>query len=59
LPRICGTHPYNLRSPEEFAGYFEGLELLEPGVVPTTQWRPDSDTTLTAAVGYCAIGRKP
>ena len=29
------------RSPEEFTGYFDGLELLEPGVVTVTDWRPD------------------
>jgi len=30
-----------LRSPEQIAAFFEGLELLEPGVVSTTRWRPD------------------
>lgn len=32
---------YHLRSPEEIARFFEGLEVLEPGVVPTSAWRPD------------------
>ncbi|TDC49948.1 SAM-dependent methyltransferase [Actinomadura sp. KC345] len=36
-----GAVPYNPRSPEQIAGYFEGLELVGPGVVPVTQWRPD------------------
>ncbi|GAB3726516.1 hypothetical protein GCM10027590_31850 [Nocardiopsis nanhaiensis] len=35
-----GEVPYLLRSPEEFAARFEGLELLEPGVVPCPEWRP-------------------
>jgi hypothetical protein len=35
-----GAVPYHLRSPAELAGFFEGLELLEPGVVPLAQWRP-------------------
>ncbi|GAB3691278.1 SAM-dependent methyltransferase [Nocardiopsis oceani] len=35
-----GDVPYLLRSPEEFAARFEGLELLEPGVVPCPEWRP-------------------
>jgi S-adenosyl methyltransferase len=33
--------PYYLRSPERIAGFFAGLELVEPGVVPCSRWRPD------------------
>jgi hypothetical protein len=33
---------YHARSPEQIAGYFEGLELVEPGVVSASQWRPES-----------------
>jgi S-adenosyl methyltransferase len=29
-----------LRSPEQIAAFFDGLELEEPGVVPAAQWRP-------------------
>ena len=36
-----GAVPYQLRSPEEIDGFFHGLELVEPGVVPVQQWRPD------------------
>ncbi|MER7206612.1 SAM-dependent methyltransferase [Streptosporangium sp. NPDC000239] len=36
-----GAAPYHLRSPEELAGFFDGLDLLEPGVVPITHWRPE------------------
>ncbi|MFE7837146.1 SAM-dependent methyltransferase [Streptomyces sp. NPDC057474] len=35
-----GAVPYYLRSPARLAGFFEGLELLEPGVVPLNDWRP-------------------
>jgi hypothetical protein len=35
-----GAAPYRLRSPEQLAGFFDGLELLEPGVVPLNEWRP-------------------
>lgn len=35
-----GAVPYNLRSPEEIASFFEGLVLVEPGVVSCTRWRP-------------------
>ncbi|MFI9808635.1 SAM-dependent methyltransferase [Streptomyces sp. NPDC052301] len=36
-----GAVPYNLRSVEEITGFFDGLKLIEPGVVPVTQWRPE------------------
>ncbi|MBM2615790.1 SAM-dependent methyltransferase [Actinoplanes sp. LDG1-06] len=50
-------HPYNLRSPEQIAGYLEGLELVEPGVVPTPLWRPDGEAP-PALDGYCGVGLK-
>ncbi|UQU62167.1 SAM-dependent methyltransferase [Couchioplanes caeruleus] len=52
-------HPYNLRTPEEIGGYFEGLELLEPGVVSTPLWRPQPGTDPQPLDVYCAVGRKP
>ncbi len=33
--------PYVLRRPDELASFFDGLDLIEPGVVPCPQWRPD------------------
>ncbi|NUR57471.1 MAG: SAM-dependent methyltransferase [Catenulispora sp.] len=36
-----GATPYYLRDPEQIVGLFEGLELVEPGIVPIQQWRPD------------------
>jgi O-methyltransferase involved in polyketide biosynthesis len=52
--------PYTLRSPEQIAAFFAGLELIEPGVVPCPRWRPDPDD---ADGGrdmdeYCGLGRK-
>ena len=41
-----GAVPYNLRSPEHIGRCFEGLEMVDPGLVSITQWRPD-----TAEVG--------
>ena len=54
-----GGHPYNLRTPEEIGGYFDGLELLEPGVVSTSRWRPQPGAEPEALDVYCAVGRKP
>ncbi|SDR16406.1 SAM-dependent methyltransferase [Thermostaphylospora chromogena] len=36
-----GSPRLTLRSPEQVERFFEGLELLEPGVGPTTLWRPE------------------
>lgn len=52
--------PYHLRTPEEIAAFFDGLELLEPGVVSASRWRPDSGDVLPGEVDqYCGVGRKP
>jgi O-methyltransferase involved in polyketide biosynthesis len=36
-----GAVPYRLRSPEQLTAFFDGLSLLEPGVVPVSRWRPE------------------
>ncbi|NYH42092.1 hypothetical protein HNR22_001819 [Micromonospora jinlongensis] len=54
-----GALPYHLRSPQRLARFFEGLELVEPGLVPFTHWRPEHDGAPTDLDGYCAVGRKP
>jgi hypothetical protein len=36
-----GLQPYQVRTSEQFHRYFDGLQLLEPGIVSITQWRPD------------------
>ncbi|HEY3980444.1 MAG TPA: SAM-dependent methyltransferase [Streptosporangiaceae bacterium] len=37
-----GAVPYHMRSPAAFVSFFDGLELVEPGIVPRQDWRPDS-----------------
>jgi hypothetical protein len=56
-----GAIPYRLRSPEQIAGFFDGLELIEPGVVSSPRWRPDPvDGDLPAEVdALCGVARKP
>ncbi len=56
---ISANPKYHLRTPERIAAFFEGLELVEPGVVMTNAWRPDSDTSSVVTDQYCGIGRKP
>jgi S-adenosyl methyltransferase len=48
------------RSQAEVTRYFDGLELVPPGVVRIQQWRPDTEVEATArAAMWGAIGRKP
>jgi S-adenosyl methyltransferase len=54
-----GATPYHLRTPDEIAGFFDGLEFVEPGLVPIAQWRPDPSPFDAPQVDSCAgIGRK-
>ncbi|AGZ45098.1 SAM-dependent methyltransferase [Actinoplanes friuliensis] len=49
------------RSREEFTDLFEGLELVEPGVVPASEWRPDPDLEIPERSDiniWTAVGRK-
>jgi hypothetical protein len=52
---------YHLRSPERIARFFDGLELVEPGIVSPPRWRPDSTASgLPVEVdSYGGVGRKP
>ena len=54
-----GAAPYYLRSPEELAGFFEGLELLEPGVVPLNEWRPEPGRVPGEVIAVGGVARKP
>jgi S-adenosyl methyltransferase len=52
---------YHVRSPEQIAGFFAGLELVEPGVVPLGRWRPEATRfpEQDEVPGMCGVGRKP
>jgi len=55
--------PYALRRPDELISFFDGLDLIEPGVVPCPRWRPDGrgpeGDSADAATAYCGVARKP
>lgn len=55
-----------LRTREEIAGFFDGFDVLPPGVVPLNRWQagePGPATPIVAApddlAAYCALARKP
>ncbi|WP_086785853.1 MULTISPECIES: SAM-dependent methyltransferase [Streptomyces] len=55
-----GAVPYHLRSPAELAGFFDGLELQDPGVVPLNDWRPGPATPVHGEViALGGVARKP
>jgi S-adenosyl methyltransferase len=56
-----GAVPYVQRTPEEIASFFDGLELVEPGVVSCPRWRPDDPAgDLPAEVdAFGGVARKP
>jgi hypothetical protein len=58
-----GAVPYRLRSPAQIAGFFAGLELVEPGVVSCSRWRPDPAEAAggppAEVPAFGGVGRKP
>jgi hypothetical protein len=53
--------PQTHRSRAEILRFFDGLDLLEPGLVPLNRWRPEGGTPDAGPdiPAYCGIGRKP
>ncbi len=48
------------RSRAEVTRFFEGLELLEPGVVQLPEWRPDPGAEAAGPLPmWCGVARKP
>jgi S-adenosyl methyltransferase len=53
--------PVTPRTREQVARFFDGLDMIQPGVVPLRQWwAPEADAGADSGLaGYCGIGRKP
>jgi S-adenosyl methyltransferase len=52
-----GPNVFTPRTGAEYAGFFDGLELVEPGLVPLPQWRALADPRQVIPM-YAAMGRK-
>ncbi|MEU5403535.1 SAM-dependent methyltransferase [Streptomyces sp. NPDC005963] len=53
--------PLISRSREQIADFFEGYEMVEPGLVSMPQWRPDAPTEQEdpyAFAGFAGVGRR-
>lgn len=53
-----GTNVFTPRTRAEIAAFFDGLALVEPGLVPLPQWRALADPRQVIPM-YAAMGRKP
>ncbi|HEY8526296.1 MAG TPA: SAM-dependent methyltransferase [Acidimicrobiales bacterium] len=59
------AEPYVVRTRDEIARFFAGLDLVEPGLVPIDEWRPgtggepEPDVEGRPPPLYGAVGRKP
>jgi hypothetical protein len=54
-----GTPKIVYRSAAEIARLFDGLDLLPPGVVPCSRWRPGPGDPDIDVNQYCGVARKP
>lgn len=56
------TAALSLRTHAEIARFFDGYDLVEPGLVFPKAWRPDSEPLVgepATSIGYAGVGRKP
>ena len=53
-----GAAQMAVRHPARIREYFAGWDILDPGLVTCSQWRPDGNDT-TACSEYAAVARKP
>ncbi|GAB2872603.1 SAM-dependent methyltransferase [Streptomyces mayteni] len=54
-----GAMPYVLRSREEISGFFDGMALLDPGLVRADRWRPDGSTQSIAGAALTGLAKVP
>ncbi|GHK03816.1 hypothetical protein SY2F82_67050 [Streptomyces sp. Y2F8-2] len=53
-------NPLIMRSRDEIARFFEGYDMVEPGLVPMPKWRPDTapeDEDPFSFAGFAGVGR--
>jgi hypothetical protein len=51
---------YTLRTPDEVTRFFDGLDLVDPGLVPIDRWRPAEGTPTGDPYPMLgAVGLKP
>ena len=57
---VSANPQYHLRSPERLAALCAGLDIVEPGVVPVTRWKPEPGAESMDEIDqYAVVARKP
>ncbi|GGX59698.1 SAM-dependent methyltransferase [Streptomyces fructofermentans] len=54
-----GTPRLKQRTPEAVSGFFAGLDVLDPGVVSCSRWRPDPGADSQEVAMFGGVGRRP
>jgi SAM-dependent methyltransferase len=58
-PARSTTSPPIPRTATDIGEFFTGLDLVEPGLVDVSQWRPDEQEEATTIRFLAGVGRKP
>jgi hypothetical protein len=57
---LPADHHHVARSHDTVTGFFDGVDLLEPGLVRVSDWRPDSpEEAATPTILWGGVARKP
>jgi S-adenosyl methyltransferase len=57
--RRTSLQQYTSRTREQVARFFDGTDLVEPGLVPVEEWRPDPGADGEGkSLYWCAVGHK-
>ncbi|HTW01732.1 MAG TPA: SAM-dependent methyltransferase [Streptosporangiaceae bacterium] len=59
LSELNPAFPATLRGRQQVAVLFAGLDLVEPGVVQISRWRPEPGSGTGAAPLWSGVERKP
>jgi hypothetical protein len=58
--REMSREQYHMRTQAQVARFFDGLEIVEPGIVQAEAWRPDPGQRPSGfATGWTGVARKP
>jgi hypothetical protein len=60
MSELNSDFPATLRDKHQVTDLFTGLDLVEPGIVQISKWRPQSDLEANAAAAlWGGVARKP
>jgi hypothetical protein len=59
IQRTAETHPWTPRTSARIRQFFDGLDLVEPGITVADRWRPDPDAPVLPPPGNLPILHNP